>query len=117
MATTYTKEILSASTDGTPILVTQTATPGDLIHTAGAGIFNKDEVWLWMVNNHTASVDVTVEFGSAAAKDNIKFALDFKAGLFLIVPGEILQNSKTVNVFASVANVVSVHGFVNRITP
>ena len=42
---TYTKLKLSGSTDGKGIKVTQTATPGDIIHTAHVSAL--DEIWLY----------------------------------------------------------------------
>lgn len=113
------KRKLSESTDGKAIKITQTATAGDAIHTAVSGqtAGSYDEIWLWAFNSHTAEVDVTIEFGGAAAPDqNIVQTVPIKAGLTPIVPGLILQNEATVKAFASVANVVTIIGFVNRIT-
>lgn len=115
---TYEKFILSASASGRAIKLVAIVTPGTLIHTAPVGVATLDEVWLWMVNNHTSNVDVALEWGGVTSPDDlIQFSLAFKQGLFLIVPGALIQNSLEIRAFASVANVVSVHGFVNRITP
>ena len=80
-----------------------------------AGTF--DEIWVYGQNNHSTTVLVTIEYGSAAAPDgNIKANLTPLTGLQLLVPGLILQNSASVNAFASVADVVSLSGFVNSVT-
>lgn len=116
---TAVKRKLSGSTDGKPIKVVQTATAGTAIHTAIAGTTDGtyDEIWLYAQNNHTASVQLTIEFGGATAPDyNIIVTLEAKAGLQLIVPGLILQNAATVKAFANVANVISISGFINSIT-
>ena len=115
---TAVKRKLSGSTDGMGIKITQTATAGNTIHTAVAGTTDGtyDEIWLWAQNNHTADVELTIEFGSADTENNIKVTVPYKDGLYTIVPGLILQNSKTVKAFASVANVITVHGYVNSIT-
>jgi len=115
---TAVKRKLSGSTDGMGIKITQTATAGDLIHTAVAGTTDGtyDEIWLWAQNNHTADVELTIEFGSADTENNIKVTIPCKDGLYAIVPGLILQNSKTVKAFAGSANVITVHGYVNSIT-
>lgn len=115
--TTFTKRFLSGSTNGRPILIPAIVTPGTVIHTAVAGTTDSDEVWLYMSNTHTANVDMAIQFGGVTDPgDVIRVSLAFKAGLFLVVPGFVLQNSLVVRAFASIANVVSVSGFVNRIT-
>lgn len=113
------KRKLSGSTDGKAIKITQTATAGDTIHTAVAGTTagTFDEIWLWAYNGHTAEVDLTIEFGGATVPDqNIVVTVPYKSGLIPIVPGLILQNGMVVKAFASVANVVTLNGFVNSIT-
>lgn len=96
-----------------------TATAGTTIHTAVAGTTagTFDEVWLYATNNHTANVNLTIEFGSATApNDNIQLSIPNKTGIYLVVPGLILQNGATVKAFASVASVISIQGWVNAIT-
>ena len=113
------KRKLSSSTDGKPIKVVATATAGTAIHTAVAGTTagTFDEIWLWAFNSHTEAVTLTIEFGGATAPDqNVISALASKSGLQLVVPGLILQNGATVKAFASLANVVTISGFVNSIT-
>ncbi len=109
---------LSYSTDGTGIKVVATGTLGTNVHTATASTTTVwDEVWIYAYNGHTAAVDLTIEFGGATVPDqNIKVTIPYKQGLFLVVPGLLLQNAKVVTAFASVANVVVLSGFVNRIT-
>jgi len=116
---TAVKRKLSGSTDGKPIKVVQTATAGDTIHTAVAGTTagTFDEIWLWAYNGHTATVILTIEFGGATVPDqNIVVTLASKSGSVPIAPGLILQNGMVVKAFASVANVVTLNGFVNAIT-
>lgn len=115
----FLKRKLSESVDGMPILVAATATAGTTIHTAVAGTTagSFDEIWLYAYNSHTAAVELTIEYGGATAPDqNIKVTLASKSGLSLIVPGLILQNGLTVAAFAGTANVVTISGWVNRIT-
>lgn len=116
---TAVKRILSGSTNGKPIKVVQTATAGDTIHTAVAGTTpgTYDEIWIYAYNGHTASVVLTIEFGGATVPDqNIVVTIPAKSGLQLIVPGLILQNAMVVKAFASVANVITLSGYVNAIT-
>jgi hypothetical protein len=114
---TYSKVILSGSTNGKQIKVAATSTPGTTIHTAGAGTTNADEIWLYVTNNHTASVAVTIEWGGTASPDDlIQMSIPSKTGLYLLVPGLVLNNSLVVKVFAATTNVICVSGWVNRIT-
>lgn len=114
----FTKEKLSGSTNGKQTKVVATATPGTLIHTAVAGTTSWDEIWLYVTNNHTAVVELTIELGGVTSPDDlIKFNVPNKSGLIPILPGLILQNGLVVRAFANVANVLSVVGFVNRIAP
>jgi len=119
---TAVKRKLSGSTDGKPIKITNTATggsPEDTIHSAIAGQIagTFDEIWLWAYNGHTADVVLTIEFGGTAAPDqNIVVTIPFKSGLIPVIPGLILQNAMVISAFASVANVITVMGFVNSIT-
>jgi hypothetical protein len=113
------KRLLSGSTSGKAIKLTQAATPGDVIHTAVAGVVpgTVDEVWLWAYNGHTANVVLTIEFGGAVVPDqNIVVTIPFKSGLIPVVPGLILQNEMAVKAFASVADMLTISGFVNTIT-
>lgn len=117
---TFTLRKFSESVDGEPILVVATASPGTLIHTATAGTAAADDfdkIWMWLQNNHTGVVDVTIQFGGTAAKNDIKKQLQPKTGVEAMIPANILQNSKEVRVYASVASVVTALGEVHRATP
>lgn len=115
MATTYTKVKLSGCTDGKAIKVIQTATAGTTIHTAHATAL--DEIWLYAVNSDTTDRKLTIEWGEATAPDgNIEITIPAESGLVLVVPGLLLTNSLVVKAFAASANVVMIHGYVNRIT-
>ena len=122
MANAVAKIPFSGSTQGQGIKVAATATAGTTIHTTGTSATVIDEVWLWLYNSHTADVLTTIEFGGATAPDqNIVLTVPFKSGLVLAVPGLPLLGSGsvalTVKVFAATTNVITVSGYVNRITP
>ena len=63
---------------------------------------------------------MTLEWGEATAPDgNIEFTVPAESGLYLITAGLLLQGNataKVVRAFAGTANVIIIHGFVNRIT-
>ena len=114
---TFTKKILSGSTDGKAIKVVQTATAGTTIHTAVSGTSDIDEIWLYAVNSSASAVKLTIEWGEAAAPDgNIELSVAAESGLVLVTAGLLLQNSLVVKAFAATANVILLHGYVNRIT-
>lgn len=113
---TFSKIPLSASTNGKGILVAATTSVGTTIHTAGSGTTNFDEVWLYAHNNSTLSVKLTIEYGSTSAQDNIEITIPGESGLVLVVPGLFLNNSLLVTAFAGTTNVITIHGYVNRVT-
>ncbi len=115
---TYSKLKLSGSTDGKNIKVVATSSAGTTIHTAvsgtTAGIF--DEIWIYAYNSHTADVLLTIQWGGTTSPDDdIKVTIPYQQGQFLIIPGEILQNSLIVKAYAAVANVITIGGYVNAI--
>ena len=68
---TYSKTILSGSTDGRGILVTATATAGTLIHTGSATATTLDEIWLYAVNSDAADVKLTLEWGGVTVSNDL----------------------------------------------
>ena len=111
-----------AGTTGTglAIKVAATATAGTAIHTASATATTIDEIWLYAVNTSTSAVKLTIEWGEATAPDgNIELTVAAESGLILVSPGLLLQgnaSAKVVKAFAGTANVITIHGYVNRIT-
>ena len=114
------KRLLSGSTDGRMILVTATASAGTTIHTAVAGTTagTVDEIWLYAINHHTANLKLTIEFGGTTSpNDTIVVWVPYDSGLFLVVPGMILQNGSVVRAFTTTTgSQVSIGGWVNTIT-
>ena len=115
---TVAKAKLSGSTSGMGILVVATATAGTLIHTAATGATNYDEVWLWVVNTHNAAVDLTIEYGGVTDPNSLinKDAIPVEDGLYLVVPGLIINGGLVIRAFASVASVLVIYGYVNQMT-
>lgn len=112
----------SASSQGQAIKVVATSTPGTLVHTTGAAATPLDQIWLYAFNSDTAARTLTIEFGAnAAPDDNIVISIPSQSGLTCVVPGLILSGGTfgalTVKAFCPSANVITVIGFVNRITP
>ncbi len=109
-----TKQLLSGSTDGRQIKVVAVATPGTTVHLT---VTDKDEVWLWAHNCSDLPVELTVEWCDVTSPDDlVKFTVPPKDGLFMLIPGLIMTNNRTIRAFAATASVVMVSGYVNRIT-
>lgn len=113
----FSKLFLSGSTNGRNIKVTATSTPGTLIHTAVSGTTDKEEVYLYAVNTDSSDHTLTLEFGGTTSPDDvIKVTVAANKGLYLIIPGLLLQNGLVVRAFADAGNVINVNGYVHRIT-
>jgi len=111
---TYTKRLFSASTNGQPILIGSTTTT---IHTSINNATDFDEVWIWAQNTSASAVNLTIQWGGTADPANaVKLQMAASSGSYLLVPGWILNNSLVVSAVAATTSVISVTGFVNRIT-
>jgi hypothetical protein len=112
----------SGSTQGKPVKVVATATLGTTIHTTGVSATVVDQLHIEAYNGHTADVVLTIEFGGATVPDqNIVVTIPFKSGKVLVVDGDILLGNGSaglvVTAFAATANVITLSGYVRRITP
>ena len=117
---TFSKQILSGSTDGKAIKVAATASAGTTIHTGSTTATTLDEVWLYAVNSSASDVKLTIQWGGTTSPDDdIEYTVKAENGLYLIVPGLILKGNATalvVRAFAATTNVICISGYVNRIT-
>ena len=108
-----TKEPLSGSTSGRGIKVVATASAGTTIHTQATETW--DEVWLWAVNSSGSDVKLTLEWGGTTAPDDlIEMTIPAESGLYPIAPGLPIEDAVVVKAFAATANVIMIHGYVNR---
>lgn len=116
MAEAITPLSLSGSTDGIGIAVAGTTSgTADTVHTASATVDVIDEIWLWAHNTDASDVDLTVEWGNATLP--MVMTVPAKQGLFALIPGLKIENSKTVKAYAATSNVIMLLGHVNRYTP
>lgn len=118
---TYSKVLLSGSTQGKGIKVVATASTGTTIHATGTSSTTEDEVWLYAYNSDTAARLLTIQFGGTTSPDNdIKVTIPSQSGLTLVVPGLVLTGTgaaaNTVYAYAATANVITISGYVNRIS-
>lgn len=125
---TIVKRTFSGASNGRGIAVSATAGAAPiLIHTGASSTSISDEVWLYAQNNFSATVELRIEMGTTSTGVLVTTTVPPKAGLQTIIPGLLLQNSASndaitahiggLNGSASPAGgLVSVFGFVNRIT-
>lgn len=67
------------------------------------------------MNTSTTAVKLTIEWGGTTAPDDhIEITIPPEGGFTEVIPGHVLQNSVEVRAFAATANVIVLHGFVNR---
>lgn len=114
----YSRVLLSGSTNGKPIKIVPTATAGTTIHTAVSGTSSYDEVYVWFTNTSSSAVDLTIEYGGVTDPDCLivkTYSLPAKSPPIPILTGQVLQNGLVIGAFASAANVVLATGYVNRI--
>lgn len=115
--TTYTKKFLSESTNGRGILVATLGTPGTLIHTVVDADDQMDEIWIYATNSSPNVVSLTIEKGGVTDPDDlIELDLAGRAGLTLVDCGLPLDGGVLVRAFASVVDVISIWGYVHRLS-
>lgn len=116
----FSKLPLSASTNGRAIKIAATATAGTTIHTGPSSASVTDEIWLYAMNTDTSIRGLTIEWGGTSAPDDlIEIGIPAESGLLLVVPGLLIVGNATplvVRAFATVTNVVTIHGYINRIS-
>jgi hypothetical protein len=116
---TYTKKILSASTDGRAVLVANTASAGTTIHTGSSNAAVVEEVWLYASNPTGTQRTLTVQWGGTTSpNDSITSFLPAQSGLTLISPGLILKGNATplvIRAFSDSSNQVTITGYINEI--
>jgi hypothetical protein len=114
----FSRQLLSGSTNGREIPVAAVATPGTLIHTAIAGAAAFDEVYLWVSNVTGAAATLTLEWGGVTDPGDhmVKaYSIPANSAPIPIATGQVLNNGLVVRAFSGTANALNIGGFVNRI--
>ena len=117
MATTVSRIPLSGSTNGRGIKVAATSSAGTTIHTATSSATDCDVITVYAYNSSASAVTLTVQWGgTTSVDDDIKLSIPSLSGLTLVVPDLVLRNSLIVKAYAGTADVITIHGFANRVT-
>jgi len=116
---TYSKIILSGSTDGQGIALSVTApSTGAVIHTCITGAADSiDEMWMYAYSTVTTEIMLNYSLGPTTAtgsRISHTITADAKKGLVLIAPGLVGRNAKVLKAWVTTAARCNVFGFVNR---
>jgi len=90
-----------ASSDGRPIAIAATSTPGTTLHDSVIGTAHLDEVFIYVCNTTAADITVTLEIEGTAAANQVVDTIPAKAGFVLLLPGMRCQDTTNIDCFAS----------------
>lgn len=113
----FTGAPLSGSTNGKPIPVAATATPGTLIHTAVTGTSGFDEVWIYVSNVTGVAATLTIEWGGVTDPgDHLVKAYSVAANSapVPVVTGQRLNNGLEVRAFSGTGSSLNITGSYDR---
>ena len=117
MATTVSRIPLSGSTHGRGVKVAATSSAGTTIHTATSSTTDCDVITMYAYNSSGSAVNLTIQWGgTTSVDDDIKLSIPATSGLTLVAPDLVLRNSLVIKAYAGTADVVTIHGFANRVT-
>ena len=116
MPTSVSRIPLSGSTHGRGIKIAATASAGTTVHTATSSTTDCDVVTLYAYNSSASAVNLTIQWGgTTSVDDDIKLSIPATSGLTLVAPDLVLRNSLVLAAYAGTTNVITIHGFVNRV--
>ena len=116
---TYSRQLLSGSTNGQPVKIAATSSPGTTVHTALSGTTGFDEVYVWVTNTSNAAVTIVIQWGGTTSPDNHlvdTYSIPANSPPIPLITGQVLNNGLVVGIYASSANVILATGYVNRIS-
>lgn len=116
----YSRQLLSGSTNGMPIAVAATASPGTTIHTAVAGTTGQfDEIYFWASNVTASPATLTIQWGGTTDPTNdlvYQYSIPANSPPIPIATGQVLQNGLLVKAWSGTASAINLTGYVNRIS-
>src|SRR5262245_38808879 len=110
---TYSRVLLSGSTNGRNIPVAATATPGTVLHVAISGTSGFDEIYLFCANVTGAAATLTIEFGGVLDPgDHLvkSYSVPANSAPIPICTGVCLNNGLTVRAFSGTASALNISG-------
>lgn len=116
---TVTPMVLSGSTNGLPIPVAATATPGTLIHTAVTNVTGNevDEVFLTVANVTGTAALLTLEWGGVSDPANMatkQLSIPPNSPQVEIMVGQRIKAGLVIRAFCPTTNALNIMGNVDR---
>lgn len=109
--------LLSGSTNGLPIPVAATATPGTLLHTVTSTGY--DEVYLYASNVTGSAATLTIEWGGVTDPGHhfVKaLSIPANSQAVPVATGQRLNGGVVIRAFSGTGSAINIVGNVNRIT-
>src|SRR3990167_5529640 len=113
------RTVLSGSTDGRPIKVVATSSPGTTIHTASSILTEVDAIYLWAANTSGTAATLTLQMGGTPDPDDAHpkvYSLAANGIPTMIVAGAVLRNALILKAYSGTANTITITGYVLRVT-
>lgn len=114
-STVVSRVLLSGSTNGRPIAIAATATPGTLLHTVSGDTDVLGAVTLWATNTTAAQVTLTLELGGTSASDNISLKIAANTTT-KVLDGATFDGAVVLRAFAGSTPAINIFGFENRLS-
>lgn len=108
--------ILSGSTNGRPISIAATSSPGTLIHQSinQAGINIGHQLHLHAINSDSSDHILTLQLGGVTATDDLSIVIKANSQVQEILNGNnLFQNGVVIRGYADSANKILVYGYIN----
>lgn len=114
---TYSRLLLSGSTNGKPINLTANATPGTTIHASITSTAAFDEIYAWATNVTASAATLYVEWGATGSTQALvqSYSITPNSGPVPIATGQVLNGNVSCAAFCSATSAINITGYVNRI--
>lgn len=105
-------------TNGRPIAIAATGSPGTTLHTATNTSGEVDQVSVYVTNVDSVVREVTLELGGTSTSDTLKVTIPAKTGHVLVLDGARYTGGVVIRAYcAGAANVVNATVIVDRDAP
>lgn len=112
----FSKQLLSGSTNGRPVEIIATSSPGTTVHTVQATATGAREMaYLWAVCSAATDMLLNLECGGTATTDLLEMSITARDGPILVCPGVALTaTSSIIRAYATATGGLAIIGYVNR---
>jgi len=105
-------------TNGRPIAIAATSSPGTTLHTATSTSGEVDQVSIYLTNVDSVAREVTLERGGTGTSDTLKVTIPAKSGDVLVMDGLRYNGGVVIRAYcAGAANVINATVIVDRDAP